>query len=76
MLNIIDGPLAGVPTATILGLSGRGYTVSCKIMYVTASYMTCMHLMLGFWVASSPPRTALCKILQTNFREFQFHALR
>jgi hypothetical protein len=52
------------------------YAVSCKIMYVTARHMPCMHLIPGFWVASSTPQTGLFKILQTNFREFLFHALR
>jgi hypothetical protein len=58
------------------GIGSLYYAAPCKIMYVTARHMPCMHLIRGSGMASNGGGAVLCRIVQVNFREFLFHALR
>jgi hypothetical protein len=51
---------------------GRSYRGLCKLMHVTACYMTCIHNVKVPGRSFGPIRAELCKMLDMNFGEFIF----
>jgi hypothetical protein len=47
-----------------------------KIMHATTCYMPCMHHVSASHPPLGPVRSRVCEMLDLNFREFLFHALR
>jgi hypothetical protein len=51
---------------------GRSYPGFCKLMHVTARYMTCIHNVKVPGRGFKSIRAGLCRMLHLNFREFIF----
>jgi len=64
----VSNKVGGVCLSPVRIRAGVGYAASCKIMNVTARYMTCMHLIMSLRTASNRVRAGVCTILDMNFR--------